>query len=180
MRHALWITLLAVLFAAAGPALAQGVRRDLPPAPSIDDDDDKHVLELPGFGRIPMPPGVRVFGPRPSRPPRAEQTPPPAPPKSPEQRQAEARERLFSRLVQAEDEAEAKAVALQLARGWARSGSDAVDLLAARAGLAEAAGSADVARALLDNVVALAPDWADGYVRRARLRMGQADAVGAL
>ncbi|MEL7489329.1 MAG: tetratricopeptide repeat protein [Pseudomonadota bacterium] len=63
---------------------------------------------------------------------------------------------------------------------WADSQSDTVDLLYARASQSVDAGDYDVALALLDHVVGLTPNFADGYALRGVVRMSvseEADAV---
>lgn len=87
---------------------------------------------------------------------------------------------LLDRLAKAGDDLESRHIAAALLQRWARANSDTIDLLAARAQVAEAAGAAPLARQLLDYVVSLAPNWADGYVRRARLRAESGDDPGAL
>jgi tetratricopeptide (TPR) repeat protein len=89
-------------------------------------------------------------------------------------------EKLLDRLADARDELESRHLADAVLRRWARANSDTIDLLAARALAAETAGAAPLARQLLDYVVSLAPNWVDGYVRRARVRAGTGDDAGAL
>ena len=89
-------------------------------------------------------------------------------------------EKLLDRLADARDELESRHLADAVLRRWARANSDTIDLLAARALAAETAGAAPLARQLLDYVVSLAPNWVDGYVRRARVRAGTGDEAGAL
>lgn len=76
---------------------------------------------------------------------------------------------LFRRLAGAEAADEAEAIEQRILRSWARSGSPTVDLLMARA--AEAIDDTDfgLAHELLDTVVTLAPDYAEGWNRRATL-----------
>ena len=74
---------------------------------------------------------------------------------------------LFARLAAAQDETEAKGVERLIERRWARSGSDTADLLMARAGEAIAAKELPLAIELLDRVLALEPNWAEGWYRRA-------------
>ena len=74
---------------------------------------------------------------------------------------------LFARLAAAGDEAEAKGVAALIERRWARSGSDTADLLMSRAGEALTAKDSALAIELLDRVIALRPDWAEAWNRRA-------------
>jgi Tfp pilus assembly protein PilF len=102
------------------------------------------------------------------------------PPKSREERQAEEITRLLDRLAAAEDEREARTASALILQRWARSGSETIDLLAARALAAETAGAPALAKDLLDYIVVLAPDWPDGFVRRARVMAGEGDVAGAL
>lgn len=169
------------LCAGTAPGLAQEERR-----PSLETDGEGgNFLVIPGIGKIPLPPGTRAFGPGPGPfDPESQRPEPksaaPAPPKDPAERKAEEMARLLSRLEQADDEEEAQSAAAMILRRWARSDSDTVDLLAARALAAEAAGAPSLARAILDYVVTLSPKWAEGFVRRARARSEQGDDAGAL
>jgi tetratricopeptide (TPR) repeat protein len=74
---------------------------------------------------------------------------------------------LFARLSAAKDEAEANGIANLIERRWARSGSDTADLLMSRAGEALKAKDYALAIELLDRVLALQPDWAEAWNRRA-------------
>lgn len=89
-------------------------------------------------------------------------------------------EQLLDRLANAGDDLESRHIADALLRRWSRANSDTIDLLAARAQAAEAAGATPLARQLLDYVITLAPNWADGYIRRARVRAASGDDAGAL
>lgn len=162
------------------PGLAQEERR-----PSLETDGEGgNFLVIPGIGKIPLPPGARAFGPGHSPDPESQRPAPksaaPAPPKDPAERRAEEMARLLSRLEQADDEEEAQSAAAMILRRWAHSDSDTVELLAARALAAEAGGSPSLAQALLDYVVTLSPKWAEGFVRRARVRSEQGDDAGAI
>ena len=74
---------------------------------------------------------------------------------------------LFNRLAAAKDEAEAKGIANLIERRWMRSGSDTADLLLTRATDAIQAKEFPLAIELLDRVIALQPDWAEAWNRRA-------------
>lgn len=74
---------------------------------------------------------------------------------------------LFGRLAAAKDAAEANGVAALIERRWARSGSDTADLLMSRAGEVLKAKDFALAIELLDRVIALQPDWAEAWNRRA-------------
>jgi Tfp pilus assembly protein PilF len=74
---------------------------------------------------------------------------------------------LYALLATAEDENGAKAVAEAIERVWQHSGSPTIDLLMERAMQAVAEEKLDLAIELLDHVVALAPDFTEGWNRRA-------------
>jgi tetratricopeptide (TPR) repeat protein len=183
--------ILILIVLAAGGARAQ---ENEPPAFGSDENGTRYLF-IPGVGKIPLPPGVRGFGPAdPDDPsdsvapkpfglqplgPKAS-APRPAPPLSPEERQAQEMDRLLARLAAAEDEREAQSISAAILLRWSRSGSDTVDLLAARALAAEVAGAPALAKALLDYTVALSPNWPDGFVRRARVMALEGDVAGAL
>jgi len=86
---------------------------------------------------------------------------------------------LYALLATAEDENTAKAIAEGIERIWVHSGSPTVDLLLGRAMKAVAEKKMDRALRLLDNVVEQAPDFTEGWSRRAyvyfqRNQVGQA------
>lgn len=86
---------------------------------------------------------------------------------------------LYALLATAEDENTAKAIAEGIERVWLHSGSPTVDLLLGRAMKAVAEKKMDRALKLLDNVVEQAPDFTEGWSRRAyiyfqRNQVGQA------
>ncbi|MFO1104421.1 MAG: hypothetical protein U1E20_16130 [Methylocystis sp.] len=155
--------------------------------PSIESfgQEGENFLFIPGIGRIPLPPGSRALGPgrggdesAPER--RTPAAGPPPQPRNPEERRAEEIDRLYLRLEQAEDEREAKGVAAAIASRWSKSDSDTVDLLAARAAAADAAGAPALALRLIDYVIALSPEWAEGFALRAKMKAAQGDDSGAI
>jgi tetratricopeptide (TPR) repeat protein len=86
---------------------------------------------------------------------------------------------LYALLATAEDEASASAIAEGIERVWVHSGSPTVDLLLGRA--MKSIGEKDMDKALkfLDSVVEQAPDFTEGWSRRAyvhfqRNEIGQA------
>jgi tetratricopeptide (TPR) repeat protein len=86
---------------------------------------------------------------------------------------------LYALLAAAEDENSAKAIAEGIERVWLHSGSPTVDLLFGRAMKAVAEKNMDRALKLLDHVVEQAPDFTEGWNRRAyvyfqRNQVGQA------
>lgn len=78
-------------------------------------------------------------------------------------------ETLYQDLAVAEDQDAAKIVADNILKIWMRSGSDTVDLLTERAHVALEAEDAKTAEKLLDAVVDIAPNFAEGWNRRATL-----------
>lgn len=158
-------------------------------APAIEsfDEEDGDFLLIPGIGRIPLPPGSRALGGGPGhggrdvapkrRAPAAEAPPQP---KDPAEQRAEEMARLYLRLEQAEDAREANGLAAAIVSRWSRADSDTINLLAARASAADAAGAPSLALRLLDFVVALSPQWSEGYVRRAKVRAEEGDDSGAI
>jgi tetratricopeptide (TPR) repeat protein len=74
---------------------------------------------------------------------------------------------LYAHLATAGDDESAKAVADAIERVWLSSGSDTIDLLMERAMKAVGDKNLDLALKLLDHVVALAPDFTEGWNRRA-------------
>lgn len=116
----------------------------------------------------------------------------PAPPKRPAAREdkhvtpreavsrEEALNALFDRLAKARDEDEAKGVAGLIERVLLRSGSPTADLLMNRALTAMQKKENTLAEEVLDKVVVLQPDWAEGWNRRATLRFMREDLRGAM
>ncbi len=74
---------------------------------------------------------------------------------------------LYAQLATADDEASAKKYAAQIEHLWVLSGSDTVNLLMERANVAIRKNQPELAEKLLDRVVALAPDYAEGFNQRA-------------
>ncbi|MHB2165476.1 tetratricopeptide repeat protein [Alsobacter sp. R-9] len=74
---------------------------------------------------------------------------------------------LFERLQRAKTEDEAKGIADAIQRRWMRSGSDTADLLMDRALEALRSGDQPLTIELLDRVVVLQPNWAEGWNKRA-------------
>ena len=74
---------------------------------------------------------------------------------------------LYAQLATADDEATAKKYADAIERLWMLSGSDTVHLLMERANVALRKNKPEIAETLLDRVVALAPDYAEGFNQRA-------------
>lgn len=86
-------------------------------------------------------------------------------------------DRLFSELRTSDDP---DAVLEEIGEIWRDSQSDTVDLLYARAEAAMAAGALDLAGALLDHAVGLAPSFAQAHVLRGAVRLQAQDPAGAI
>lgn len=87
-------------------------------------------------------------------------------PQTPEQA-TEVAGRLFAALATMEDAALATKVMSTIERIWRLPGGDTVNLLIDRATEAANTNNPDLALKLLDNAVELAPDYAEGFSRRA-------------
>jgi tetratricopeptide (TPR) repeat protein len=74
---------------------------------------------------------------------------------------------LYAQLATADDEASAKAIAGSIERVWLHSGSPTVDVLLARAMKAINQKNYDLALTFIDHVVEQAPDFTEGWSRRA-------------
>lgn len=184
MRTLRLLPLTIVALLAVSPVRGAAAEESEPPSIESFGQDGENFLFIPGIGRIPLPPGSRALGPgqggRELAPERRAPVAAPPVPKEPGERRAEEMARLYLRLEQAEDEREAKGVAAAIASRWSRSESDTTDLLAARALAADAAGAPALALRLIDYVVALSPEWAEGYALRAKMRAAQGDDSGAI
>ncbi|WP_417687116.1 tetratricopeptide repeat protein [Roseibium sp.] len=84
-------------------------------------------------------------------------------------------EDLFASLGRAENDKIADGIARRIQILWLESGSDTVDLLMARAGAALKGDDLPLALDLLDVVVTLEPDFAEGWNRRATVFYMQKD-----
>jgi tetratricopeptide (TPR) repeat protein len=73
---------------------------------------------------------------------------------------------LYERLKAAATPQEAEVLVRQIARRWARSGSDTSDLLMARAKQALGAQNGPLAVELLDRLIVLQPGWAEAWHTR--------------
>ena len=165
-------------------------------------------LQIPGLPPVQLPPGTRIFGPngpvdpeslgaaRPRReapraPPQETETEPdrakpadskfrPRPVIREATQRANVLDELFKRLAAAEDPEEGKGIAGAIERVWLRSGSDTADLLMSRAVAAVQEKDLPLALELLDRVVAIEPDWAEGWNKRATARFMANDINGSM
>ncbi len=114
--------------------------------------------------------------------PAAAQSPPP-PAQAPATTAPSAGEKLdelFARLAATKDADEAAGIVAAIDRLNLRSGSDTGDLLMARAMATMEGGNYPVSLALLDAIVGLQPEWAEGWNKRATARYLAGDAKGAM
>jgi hypothetical protein len=200
---ALALCLALPLLAAPAAIRAEGQSSSGLPMPPGSD-----TLRIPGLPPVQLPPGTRVFGPngpvdpeslgaaRPrgeaprSGPRESEAKPEPAKPAEPKFRprpvvreaaqRANILDELFKRLGATTDADEGKGIAGAIERVWLRSGSDTADLLMSRAVAAVQGKDLPLALELLDKVVAIEPDWAEGWNKRATARFMASDMNGAM
>ncbi|GAB5373948.1 MAG: hypothetical protein AcusKO_04100 [Acuticoccus sp.] len=86
---------------------------------------------------------------------------------SADERRAARLDMMFGRLANAEDERRARRIARHIMRRMSQSGSDTIDFLMLRAGEAVRKKEYGFALDLLDGVVRLKPEFAEGWNRRA-------------
>lgn len=99
---------------------------------------------------------------------------------SQEEQRGKVLDALYVRLKAAGDEEDAKGVAAAIERVWMRSGSDTADLLMTRAVAAMAGRDMKTAETLLDSLVSIEPDWAEGWNKRAMVRFHGDNIDGAM
>jgi len=87
---------------------------------------------------------------------------------------------LFERLSKAGSEREAEGISNLIERRFSHSGSDTADLLLSRATKAFEKKDFPLAIELLDRVLALQPNWAEAWYRRATVFYQIDDPVGAM
>jgi tetratricopeptide (TPR) repeat protein len=100
-------------------------------------------------------------------------------PKTPAEREKTLAD-LYALLATADDEESAKAIADAIERVWVHSGSATIDLLMERAIKAMNEKKVDLSLKLLDRIVELAPDFTEGWNRRAYVYFVQNDIERAL
>ena len=93
---------------------------------------------------------------------------------------SEVLDRLFGQLRQAEDDQSAKLLENAIQTLWLRSGSPTADLLMKQAGDAMTEQNFGAALVILDTVVELYPDFAEGWNRRATLHYLRGDYTSSL
>ena len=87
---------------------------------------------------------------------------------------------LFGRLAASKDSDETAGIVAAIDRLRLHSGSDTGDLLMSRAVATMNSGDYSVSLSLLDAIVALQPDWAEGWNKRATARYLDGDTKGAM
>lgn len=87
---------------------------------------------------------------------------------------------LFARLSKSGSEREAEGITKLIERRFSRSGSDTADLLLSRATQAFEKKNFPLAIELLDRVLALQPNWAEAWYRRATVFYQIDDPIGAM
>jgi tetratricopeptide (TPR) repeat protein len=103
-----------------------------------------------------------------------------APKPAPEAIRKQMLDRLFDRLRNAGDPGDAQRIAATIARVWLQSDSDTANLLMQRAMVSMQAQQYPLALSLFDKLVALEPDWAEAWNRRATTRFLTGDTDGAM
>jgi tetratricopeptide (TPR) repeat protein len=93
---------------------------------------------------------------------------------------AQALDSLYRRLALAKDPAESQGIVALITRRQLQSGSDTADLLMARAIAAMGTGQVDVSMPILDAIIALQPNWAEAWNRRATARFLAEDERGSM
>ncbi|MEM7620960.1 MAG: tetratricopeptide repeat protein [Pseudomonadota bacterium] len=78
-------------------------------------------------------------------------------------------DKLYSNLKSAKSSKSAGTIAGAIEELWLKSGSDTVDLLMHRAGIALSQNNQTLALELLDTVVVLKPNYTEGWSRRAKI-----------
>jgi Tfp pilus assembly protein PilF len=87
---------------------------------------------------------------------------------------------LFARLAKSTDPLESQGIAGAIERVWMRSGSDTADVLMGRALSALQAKQLPLAEKLVSSVIAVEPEWAEAWNKRATIRFMNDDEVGAM
>ncbi|MBB3997470.1 hypothetical protein [Aureimonas pseudogalii] len=168
--RALSCVLLASSLLVGGTALA--------PAQDVPSPEIGRAQDAPPPGAPTLPNGPEAASPaEPGSPAIAPPALPPAlpvptDPARPAASRAERLDTLFAELKREADPDKAGVIAARIQAEWLDSGSATIDLLMGRA--AQAASRKDMAAALdlLDQTIVLAPDYAEGWNRRATLQYG--------
>jgi|GEM_PF-588534 len=167
-----YLYLFAALALTCSPAAGAAAHRPLPAeaaaaiAVDLSPDTTKPPLsEEEIFPHLDKPAKGGAKPAAPALPPRAE------PALSAAQKRRAEEDKLFIELKRSADFARAEALSRSIEGLWAQSGSDSIDLLMFWANKEIAAKNYAIALDFLDNVVALAPDYAEGWMRRASVHL---------
>ena len=98
----------------------------------------------------------------------------------PEKTPAEERAELYTRLAASKDADETSGIITRLLHSYSESGSDTADLLLQRARHAIGVEKYSDALKILDQTIALLPDWAEGWNARATARYLDDDYKGSM
>jgi tetratricopeptide (TPR) repeat protein len=160
-------------------------------AAPAQDASHQPTLKLPGMPPAPLPPRGRLT-PRPGEdePGLGARAAPQTHPSDPDEKTVEKAEPprtraqtlddLFARLAASKDADETNGLVAAIDRLELVSGSDAGDLIMARAMAAMGAKNYDVAASLLDKLIDLDPQWAEAWNKRATLRFILEDDKGSM
>jgi tetratricopeptide (TPR) repeat protein len=129
------------------------------------------LIALTLVAHIAVPPGLARAQDTPQSPAAAEAKP---------ESDAQALDSLYRRLALAKDPAESQGLVALITRRQLQSGSDTADLLMARAIAAMGTGQVDVSMPILDAIIALQPNWAEAWNRRATARFLAEDERGSM
>jgi tetratricopeptide (TPR) repeat protein len=129
------------------------------------------LIALTLVAHIAVPPGLARAQDTPQSPAAAEAKP---------ESDAQALDSLYRRLALAKDPAESQGIVALITRRQLQSGSDTADLLMARAIAAMGTGQVDVSMPILDAIIALQPNWAEAWNRRATARFLAEDERGSM
>jgi tetratricopeptide (TPR) repeat protein len=157
-------------------------------------DDGAHPpsLRLPGMAPMPLPPRGKTMQARPgddeptTEPGLAPPNHPPSPDEStsgkpePPRTRAQTLDDLYARLAASKDAEETAGLIAAIDRLELVSGSDAGDLIMARAIAAMGTKNYEIALALLDKLVDLDPQWAEAWNKRATVRFLLYDDNGSM
>jgi tetratricopeptide (TPR) repeat protein len=190
----------ALILAGLSPAVAFA-QDDTPSEPQVQDDDQAPALDIPPSEDFGEPPGIDLppVLPLPGETPPTVLDPGAKPPATVPKNEGKAarpklqepdpdREQdrdamlaeLYSHLAKAPDAEQATPIAKTIETLWLRSGSDTIGLLMRRALKAVEEQRMDLALKLLDAVVELAPDYAEGFSRRAYVHYLKNDYTSAV
>jgi tetratricopeptide (TPR) repeat protein len=158
-----------------GASLALALLLTTPFGVCADETSPPQSLRPPGLSPMTGPPRApEAASPRRDQPAQSGEAPP-----APRSR-ADTLNELYARLAASKDAAETAGLIGAIDRLALESGSDAGDLIMARAIAAMGAKKYDVATALLDKLIDLQPGWAEAWNKRATVRFLADDDRGAM